>query len=434
MSTEDFTPVAVMVGLVALMIRDDQLCALLVKPAEGPLRGSWALPGGLVHGGPGGTTGSIEEAAVREFERETGLPLQAAYLVQLGAYSDLGRDPRGSVVTVAYLAVAPTASQPRAGGDATDAQWLPVGLVIDGSLRVALDHGQIIADAVERTRALIETTALALSFCEQPFTIPAVRRLYEDLWGLPRDTLDPGTFHRRLIAMPGLVELVDSDEQISGPEVTSDRAARDVDRESHDGGRVGGTPSGRGRPPRRYRAGPLVRESGPAARLERMIERPWPSGPSDASARSQPAATSESPHVEEPTTPSVRKPPGVDEQDWARLLREARSIFWECGQTGRLIPYGELAERLDMNLRSPAFFELLDALCVEEAQVGGPMITALVVNKRTGMPGQRFFVLADSLGREFDSLRDFVESERLRVFAWIRAHPERARLARSGTD
>ena len=62
------------------------------------------------------------------------------------------------------------------------------------------------------------------------------------------------------------------------------------------------------------------------------------------------------------------------------------------------------------------------------------MITALVVNKRTGMPGQRFFVLADSLGREFDSLRDFVESERLRVFAWIRAHPERARLARSGTD
>jgi len=87
---------------------------------------------------------------------------------------------------------------------------------------------------------------------------------------------------------------------------------------------------------------------------------------------------------------------------------------------------------LGMHLRSGAFFELLDALCVEEAEVGGPLVTALVVNKRTGMPGQRFFVLAERLGREVVILRDFVEAERQRTFEWIYAHPERGRGIGSG--
>lgn len=53
---------------------------------------------------------------------------------------------------------------------------------------------------------------------------------------------------------------------------------------------------------------------------------------------------------------------------------------------------------------------------------------ALVVNKRTRMPGQRFFVLAKQLGRDVPSLREFAAAERQRVVEWTRAHPERARL------
>jgi hypothetical protein len=56
------------------------------------------------------------------------------------------------------------------------------------------------------------------------------------------------------------------------------------------------------------------------------------------------------------------------------------------------------------------------------------MLTALVVNKRTRMPGQRFFALAKSLGRDVPNLREFAAAERQRVVEWIRAHPERARL------
>ena len=72
---------------------------------------------------------------------------------------------------------------------------------------------------------------------------------------------------------------------------------------------------------------------------------------------------------------------------------------------------------------------MLDAVSVEEVAAGGPMVTALVMNRRAAMPGERFFVLAERLGRTVTDVREFVEEERRAAVAWIRAHPERAGIA-----
>ena len=77
------------------------------------------------------------------------------------------------------------------------------------------NHAQIIADAVERTRELIETTALVTAFCDEWFTAPYLQRVYETVWELPRDTMDPGNSHNRLTGMPGLIEPVSDDEMPS---------------------------------------------------------------------------------------------------------------------------------------------------------------------------------------------------------------------------
>ena len=100
-----FPVFAVTVDVVALMLRDDQLSVLLIKRGEEPFKGRWSLPGGFVRRGPGHPDESLDDAARREFVEETGIELDAAYIAQLGAYGDPGRDPRGNVVTVAYLAV-----------------------------------------------------------------------------------------------------------------------------------------------------------------------------------------------------------------------------------------------------------------------------------------------------------------------------------------
>ncbi len=401
-----YPPFAVTVDLVALMIRNEELSVLLVKRGEEPFKGSWALPGGFVQRGPAKVPESLDEAAAREFREETGLALEAAYVTQLGAYGDPDRDPRGNVVTVAYLAIAPAVHLPRAGGDAEKARWFPATRILEGSSGLAFDHRQVIADAVERTRELIETTALALSFCDEPFTVPYLRRVYEIVWDLPRDTLDPGSFHKKLTGMRDLIEKV-SDEDL-GP-------LRDD------------TPN-RGRPPQLYQAGPLVREKGQAARLDRLIERPWPSGPDEITARPSPMEIAASSEYCEIAGKVVSQSPSAESPASEAAMHQARRIIWELGRAGSDIQYGELADRLGLHWRSAAFFDLLDALCLEEARAGGPMITALVVNKRTWMPGPRFFVLAKSLGHDVPGLREFAAGERKRAIEWIRAHPQRARL------
>jgi 8-oxo-dGTP diphosphatase len=123
-------------------------------------------------------------------------------LEQLKTYGAPRRDPRNRVVSVAWLAVLPEGPVPTAGTDAAEAEWQPVdGLLRRGQL--AFDHGQILADGIERARAKLEYSNLALAFVGREFTIADLRRVYETVWGRE---LDAGNFHRKVTGASGLVE------------------------------------------------------------------------------------------------------------------------------------------------------------------------------------------------------------------------------------
>jgi 8-oxo-dGTP diphosphatase len=120
-------------------------------------------------------------------------------LEQLAAYSDPDRDPRGRVVSVAYLAIAPDLPVPAAGSDARGAFWAPVGQVRE---TLAFDHSDILADALELARARLEFTTLATAFCADEFTIGDLRTVYEVVWGAP---VDPRNFNRKVAHTEGFV-------------------------------------------------------------------------------------------------------------------------------------------------------------------------------------------------------------------------------------
>jgi 8-oxo-dGTP diphosphatase len=95
----------------------------------------WALPGGFVEEGE-----TLEAAAIREANEETGLDVTLTDLLYV--YSDPRRDPRRHTVAAVFLGRA--AGEPAGGDDAAEARafaWaeLPSPL--------AFDHAEILRDA-----------------------------------------------------------------------------------------------------------------------------------------------------------------------------------------------------------------------------------------------------------------------------------------------
>lgn len=189
---------AVTVDLVVLTVRQEKLAVLAVRRGVSPFKGRWALPGGFV-----AESEDLIDAAARELQEETGVSAVRAHLEQLATYGAPGRDPRGRVVSTAYLALLPDLPAPTAGSDAADARWLPVDELLADPHHLAFDHDRILSDGVERARAKLEYSPLAAAFCGEEFTIAQLRRVYEAVWGTP---LDPRNFHRKVTTTPGFVE------------------------------------------------------------------------------------------------------------------------------------------------------------------------------------------------------------------------------------
>lgn len=107
---------------------------MLIQRQNPPFRDQWALPGGFVEVGE-----TVEHAAVREGQEETGLDVELRGLV--GVFSDPGRDPRGHTVSVCYTAIG--RGTLNASSDARDA-----GLFDPDHLPpLAFDHEHIIRSA-----------------------------------------------------------------------------------------------------------------------------------------------------------------------------------------------------------------------------------------------------------------------------------------------
>ncbi|MDG6102267.1 NUDIX hydrolase [Dactylosporangium aurantiacum] len=185
------------VDLVVLTVRYGTLHVLLIERGNEPFRGQLALPGGFVR-----AEEDLDDTAARELTEETGLDAGRLYFEQLRTYATPGRDPRGRVVTVAYLAIQGFLPEPSAGTDAADAHWRPVEPFLTGG-GLAFDHDAILCDAVERARAKLEYTTVATAFCPPQFTIGDLRQVYEVVWGQP---VDPRNFHRKVLGAEGFLE------------------------------------------------------------------------------------------------------------------------------------------------------------------------------------------------------------------------------------
>src|SRR3989344_1885346 len=88
----------VAVDAVVFTVMRNEFKIVLIERKNNPYKGKFALPGGFVEEGE-----EFEHAVKRELEEETSI--KDIFLKQIGAYGSVDRDPRGRVISIAYLAL-----------------------------------------------------------------------------------------------------------------------------------------------------------------------------------------------------------------------------------------------------------------------------------------------------------------------------------------
>lgn len=186
----DYPRPAVTVDVILFAFWQGALQVLLVRRGAEPFRDCWALPGGFVRMGE-----SLEEAAAREMEEETGV--RNVYLEQLYTFGEPDRDPRGRVITVAYFALlsAPEVARMtvQGGDDAREAHWWNVYELPT----LSFDHARIITYGLRRLRWKLEWTALGFLLLPEQFTLSELQQVYETVLN---ESLDKRNFRRKILA------------------------------------------------------------------------------------------------------------------------------------------------------------------------------------------------------------------------------------------
>ena len=112
---------------------------LLIKRKNDPFKDCWALPGGFVD-----ENEDLEQAAIRELVEET--QVKASHLEQIGAFGKPDRDPRGHMVSIAYLGKVATNTIAIAADDAKEIGWFSVKNLPS----LAFDHSAIIEAGLQK--------------------------------------------------------------------------------------------------------------------------------------------------------------------------------------------------------------------------------------------------------------------------------------------
>jgi 8-oxo-dGTP diphosphatase len=136
----DYPRPAVSADMVVFRTNSGRREVLLIRRKHPPYQGMWAFPGGFVE-----IDETLEQAAARELEEETGL--RGVELRQFHAFSNLDRDPRTRVITIVFYGMVPfDASEAKGGDDAELAEWFP----LEDLPPMGFDHREIIALVQER--------------------------------------------------------------------------------------------------------------------------------------------------------------------------------------------------------------------------------------------------------------------------------------------
>ena len=194
----------VTVDLLILTVKAGRLNLLLSRRVAPPYEGCWALPGRFI-----GLDESAETTASKLMKEM--LPVSDAFYEQLYTFTDLNRDPRGRVISIAYLVIVPWHRlEPLMRDDRLSFRCFRVQLrgndlrlpgekgkdLVPGDL--AFDHGRIVRTGILRLQGKLNYTDIGFRFLENPasFSLSELQTVFEAVLD---EKLDSSNFRRLIL-------------------------------------------------------------------------------------------------------------------------------------------------------------------------------------------------------------------------------------------
>ena len=195
---------SVAVDVVLLTVAGGALRTLLVRRAQQPQAGRWAMPGGFVR-----LDGSLDATAHRVLADKAGL--RDVFVEQLYTFGEPDRDPRTRVISVVYYALVEPGRLEQAVAARADRDLRLASLSVrsqkgatrvearddDGiDLGLAFDHASILRVAVERIRGKLGYAPIGFELLPDAFSLRDLRLVHEAILGR---TLNKDSFRRTML-------------------------------------------------------------------------------------------------------------------------------------------------------------------------------------------------------------------------------------------
>lgn len=176
---------------------EDELKLLVFKRWIEPAKGELSLLGGWVNHDE-----SVTDAARRVLALISGL--KNIYLEQVDVFSDVGRDPGGRVISIAYYALMKIDEDDKKLVEQNSASWVS----LNNKPKLIFDHDTMVERALEKLRINASNELIGEHLLPEKFTLLQLRKLYNAIF---QREFDPGNFRKKVLSLKVLEQLNEKD-------------------------------------------------------------------------------------------------------------------------------------------------------------------------------------------------------------------------------
>ncbi len=176
---------------------DEELKLLVFQRWIEPAKDELSLLGGWVNDDE-----SVTDAARRVLTLISGL--ENIFLEQVDIFSEVGRDPGGRVISIAYYSLMNIDEKNKKLVQKHSATWVS----LNNLPKLIFDHNLMVEKALEKLRYKASYDLIGEHLLPEKFTMLQLRKLYNAIF---QKEFDPGNFRKKVLSLKMLEQLNEKD-------------------------------------------------------------------------------------------------------------------------------------------------------------------------------------------------------------------------------